>query len=911
MVSNSEHEDAVAVLLDLQRRTRGGVELQQVFDAVVAAVTESLGFGAAVLSVREDLGFRVVAASGPSEVGATLLGTVRSEEEWEAVLAETRPRGLLRMVYQEERTVLEQLADVWVPVLEPLDHPDAWRPLDALFAMLRDGRGQLLGVLSVDLPDDGLRPSPARCDLIELFAVHTAAALEHARLTRRLTSREAAFRSVVRDTPVGMALFDENARFCEVNTAFCDFVGLRQAQLLGRRVAPLIHPADATLNAVLSARVRSGERVDRVELRHVRSDGATVWGRVSLARLTEPDGSHRVLAHVEDVTERRAAEEALRFRAEHDELTGLPRRAVLLRGLAAALEGEGSVAVLFADVDHFKLVNDSLGHAAGDQLLVHVARQLVATAGEGHLVGRLSGDEFVLVLRGLSGAYDAIGVADRLRSAVEAPVVVQGRTLTPSVSIGIAVGTSGTDPSTLLANADAALYRAKERGRGRWAVYDDQLRAEAVAQLTLRSELSGALARGEFRLHYQPIVALASGAVLGYEALLRWLHPQRGMLAPTDFLAALEDSDAEDGVAQWVLDRACADAAGWAPIDGVLPFVSLNVPATQLSRPDLGRLITAALRRHRLDPDRLWIEVTEDRLVADDRQVRDLQRLRAEGVHVGIDDFGTGYAGLAYLQRLPADIVKIDKVFVQRITDDLVTATIVRSVVELSRLLGLTVVGEGIETQAQAAALAELGVHLGQGFLFGRPRALPLSLDSVPHPRPTVEAQPLDAPGLAALRTALGAVDDGEGVGRVFVEAAGRLTGAHAGSLVLAADGVATTVFALGYPATLVERFRTFGLTDDLPLATAITTARPVYAEHVETQEPLHPALPRSTRTVATLAALPLVVGGVVLGAVGVSWDAPVCLTDSAREALEALAVAAAERLGACSPRESAYSMRR
>lgn len=744
MVSRSEHEDAVAVLLDLQRRTRGGVELQQVFDAVVQAVTESLGFGAAVLSVREVDGFRVVAASGPPDVEATLLGTLRTEEEWDAVLAQTRPRGLLRMVHEEERTVLDELADVWVPVFEPLDHPDAWRPLDALFALLRDSRGRLLGVLSVDLPADGLRPTSARCDLIELFAVHTAAAVEHARLTHRLTSREAAFRSVVRDTPVGMALFDDDARFCEVNAAFCDFVGLRPAQLLGRRIAPLIHPADAARNAVLSARVRAGERADRVELRHVRSDGATVWGRVSLARLTEPDGTHRVLAHVEDVTERRAAEEALRFRAEHDELTGLPGRAVLLRGLVAALEGAGTVAVLFADVDHFKLVNDSLGHAAGDQLLVHVARQLVETAGDQHLVGRLSGDEFVLVLQGLSGICDAIGIADRLRSAVKAPVVVHGRTLTPSVSIGIAVGLPGSEASTLLAHADAALYRAKERGRGGWAVYDDQLRAEASAQLALRSELSGALARQEFRLHYQPIVALGTGEVLGHEALLRWEHPHRGVLSPAAFLAALEDSDAEDGVAHWVLERACADAAGWHAVGGVHPFVSLNVPASQLSRPDFGHLITSALRRHGLDPQRLWIEITEDRLVADDHQVRGLQLLRAEGVHVGIDDFGTGYAGLAYLQRLPADVVKIDKVFVQSITDDLVTATIVRSVVELSRVLGLTVVGEGIETAEQARALADLGVHLGQGFLFGRARSLSAAPDAVPQPRSEVAAGALD-----------------------------------------------------------------------------------------------------------------------------------------------------------------------
>jgi diguanylate cyclase (GGDEF)-like protein len=435
-----------------------------------------------------------------------------------------------------------------------------------------------------------------------------------------------------------------------------------------------------------------------------------------------------VLAQVEDVTDERAAEEALRHQALHDALTGLPNRTLvhdrIQRALSAARRDGTNVAVVFCDVDHFKLINDTHGHQAGDRLLRHVGAALAANLRPGDTAARLGGDEFVLVLCGARDVEHAARIADRLRLAVRRQVDLTSVPTAPALSMGVTLATDESDPESLLAEADAALYRAKALGRDRCEIYDVELRRSAAHQLLLLGELERAVTDREFAVHYQPIVRLDSGDVVGYEALLRWVHPERGLVAPADFLSLLVDSVWDDAVADYVLERACIDLNRLSAIGDRSTFVSINVSVRQLGRADLAGRVSTALAAVGLSPDRLWVEVTEQHAV-DRHHLATLERLRDIGVRIAIDDFGTGYAGLTYLQRLPADIVKIDRSFVRRITDDGASRSITGAIADLSELLGLTVVAEGVETRAQAAILRELGVTLGQGYFHGAPEPLP------------------------------------------------------------------------------------------------------------------------------------------------------------------------------------------
>jgi diguanylate cyclase (GGDEF)-like protein len=546
------------------------------------------------------------------------------------------------------------------------------------------------------------------------------------------------------------------------------------------------------------------------------------------------------------------------------------------------------VAVLFLDVDHFKLVNDSLGHAVGDELLVGLAALLQHHLREMDTAGRLGGDEFVLVLEELSGPAEAIAVAERLLAAVREPLVLGGENLRASLSIGISLAGPTSTSQDLLTEADTALYRAKAAGRGRWEVFDAAMREEALALLALRSELSGAADRDEFRLHYQPIVDLGSGEPIGFEALLRWEHPTRGLLAPGVFLDVLEDSDADSPVAEWVLERACSDAAAWS---GEL-FVSVNVSPRQLSRPELAIRVSDVLARTGLPPSRLWVEITEDRPLDTRQDVADVQRLRDLGVHVALDDFGTGYAGLTYLQRLPADTVKVDMVFVQRVVDDAVSRGIVTAVVGLANALGLRVVAEGVETEEQAAALREIGVTCAQGYLWGRPAPLPGRAEHL-EVRPPSLAD--DLPGeLRRLQAALAASTTVAQVATVSVQAARRSVGADAGAYaVVGPDGAGRLVHAEGYTDEVVRKFRVMPLEGDLPTVVALRERRPVYLQqHALAEHPIR-LLRAASETLVAVASLPVGVSD----ALSVSWTGAVDVTPVVRGHLEAMAVLITARL--------------
>ncbi|HEY8216723.1 MAG TPA: EAL domain-containing protein [Acidimicrobiia bacterium] len=427
--------------------------------------------------------------------------------------------------------------------------------------------------------------------------------------------------------------------------------------------------------------------------------------------------------------ERTQFEDQLAHQAHHDPLTRLPNRTLfgelLEHSLRRAQRSGSAVAVLFMDLDRFKVVNDSLGHDAGDELLQALAARLEGVLRPGDVVARFGGDEFTVLCEDLEpGVADrqAIGVAERIIDAARAPFRIGNEEQFVSASVGIAISMSGTDrPEALLRDADAAMYRAKERGKDRCEVFDEQMRERARERHETENALHRAVARGEFRVFYQPIISLADGTCVGVEALARWQHPERGLLSPIDFLGAAEETGLVVPIGAWVLEEACRRAVEWrAALGSEQHFrLSVNLSGRQLVHVELADLVAGVLARVGLRPDALCVEITETVLMEDiGAGVAAVKALKALGVRVSIDDFGTGYSALGYLRQFPVDDVKIDRTFVERLGTEPEDAAIVAAVVSLGHALGVTVTGEGVETEAQLAILRDLGVDAAQGYLF-------------------------------------------------------------------------------------------------------------------------------------------------------------------------------------------------
>jgi Amt family ammonium transporter len=397
----------------------------------------------------------------------------------------------------------------------------------------------------------------------------------------------------------------------------------------------------------------------------------------------------------------------------------------LEHALRRSRRGGRPVTVIFIDLDEFKNVNDSLGHAAGDQILVELSRRLLGCVRAGDTAARLGGDEFAVVVEECGGLEEVWRIAERLLYAARLPFMVAGREIVLSASIGIASSDAGGETGgDLLRNADVAMYRAKREGKGQVVLFEASMHAAVRERLDLQADLRGAVERGEFALVYQPIVALASGRIVGAEALLRWDHPVRGRLRPAEFMVAAESAEALPAIERWVIEEACRCAGKWPVIDdiGQLPLLTVNATARLLASPDLVQTVERAVVASGLPPGRLVLELTEGAAV-DDAQTtfRAMRRLRAAGVKVAIDDFGTGYSSLSYLRDMPVDILKLDKLFVDGLADEPNAHLLTRGILDLARTLGKLVVAEGIEMREQAARLREYGCTLGQGFFFSRP----------------------------------------------------------------------------------------------------------------------------------------------------------------------------------------------
>ena len=443
----------------------------------------------------------------------------------------------------------------------------------------------------------------------------------------------------------------------------------------------------------------------------------------------DDDGNLALVSGIaRDMSERSEFEAKLEHQATHDPLTGLPNRTLLLDRLGVAVgraERSGRpVAVLFIDLDHFKVVNDSLGHTYGDRLLITIADRLAEVLRPGDTVARFGGDEFVLLCEDLADGDEASAIAERVAAAVSAPVTVDDIEVFVSASIGIAIGRGiRTDPEDLLRDADSAMYQAKDRGRSRAEVFDSQMRTRAIDRLELETSLRRAIERHELRVAYQPQFSLDTGRPVGFEALLRWEHPERGLLLPADFLPIAEEARLILPIGIWTARQACRVLGKAQSLPGHRGLsVAVNLSARQLADPHLPDHIAAILDETAVEPDSVQFEITESVLMEDvEDSQRELQRLRALGVHIAVDDFGTGYSSFAYLRRFPVDVLKVDRSFVDGLGTEAEDSAIVAAVVNLAHTLGMRAVAEGVETVEQLAELRRLGCDQAQGYLLGRP----------------------------------------------------------------------------------------------------------------------------------------------------------------------------------------------
>jgi diguanylate cyclase (GGDEF)-like protein len=426
--------------------------------------------------------------------------------------------------------------------------------------------------------------------------------------------------------------------------------------------------------------------------------------------------------------ERRRTEERTQHEALHDGLTGLPNRSLfrdrLQHALSVAARRQTAIAVLFLDLDQFKLVNDSLGHAAGDELLAAVAPQIEQALRPGDTVARFGGDEFAVLVEDVGDERGATRIAERIAEALARPFILREREHFVSASIGISIGTGTEDPEALIRDADSALYRAKERGRGGYEIFDEVMRSRVIEHMQTENDLRRALQRDEFVLHYQPTVRLADGSIASMEALLRWDHPERGLIGPLAFIPVAEESRLIVPIGRWVIEQACRQAAAWQRLrpDAAPVGVAVNLSARQLADPELTQQVEASIEANGLDPSTLWLELTESTVLDDTTYVEaTLGSLNRLGVRLVLDDFGVGFSSLGYLKRLPLSMVKLDRSFVENVAESPHDAAIVRAVSEMAETIGLAVVAEGVETEEQVRLARELGCGYAQGFHFSEP----------------------------------------------------------------------------------------------------------------------------------------------------------------------------------------------
>lgn len=550
-----------------------------------------------------------------------------------------------------------------------------------------------------------------------------------------LAHSERRFRALVHKASEVVLVTDADRRITYVTDAALGLVGHSPDALVGQPIEALL-PADERPRAVqmFSRSLSNDDGAGPTEWTLVKADGTTAFVEVSSTNLLEDPDVGGVVLTVRDVTRRRKMEARLRHQALHDALTGLPNRTLFEDRVTQALHRANRqarlVTVMYLDVDGFKAINDSMGHGSGDELLQTLAGRIDECLRGADAAARLGGDEFACLLEGLEDRDDAIAIARRLAGQLARPVTIQGRSIAVRASIGIAYGAgSAISAEQLIRNADLAMYKAKGGGRGEIAVFDDDLLLAARRQLDLREDLRSALERGQMTLAYQPLVTLGAHRLVGAEALLRWHHPDSGLIPPDQFIPVAEDSGLIVPLGRWVLDRSLSDLAAWSPLAPDMTL-NVNVAPRELAEPDYVDALRQTLARHGVKPGRLTLELTESEFLDTEETAEQLAALAELGVMLAIDDFGTGQSSLARLQRLPVRQVKLDRSFLAMVDEDSQNATLVRSMLELGQALGLQMVAEGIERTSQLQIVRDVTRPrdaagpdpLGQGYYFARPQ---------------------------------------------------------------------------------------------------------------------------------------------------------------------------------------------
>ncbi|MFE4603962.1 putative bifunctional diguanylate cyclase/phosphodiesterase [Kitasatospora indigofera] len=570
--------------------------------------------------------------------------------------------------------------------------------------------------------------------LREQEAIRTAADSARKEAEKALRASEARFRALFESAAIGIGIGDTEGNILAVNKALQEIFGAGPEDLQGHKVNELVHPEDTPGVWEAYEDLVSGKREYlQFDKPYYRRDGEVVWTQLTVSLIRDDDGAPQYqVAMLEDITDRYRLQERLRHQATHDSLTGLPNRAAFFERLEKIFEEPEPGArfgLCYVDLDGFKVVNDSLGHETGDQLLTAVADRLKAALTPlGHLVARLGGDEFVVLLENCRGEQEAVAAAKTVLNALDGPVHIGDHRLAVGASVGVLERrVATTTPGAAVRAADLTLYRAKEAGRGRWTLFDPKETARAVSRYAVSVRMPAALDRGEFFIDYQPLHALADGSLAAVEALVRWRHPQLGVLGPDEFVATAEETGLIMPLGRWVLEQACGQAADWERRFGAAaPQMNVNLAVRQARNAGLVGDVGRILQTTGLSPGRLQLEITESTVVGpEDEALKTLHKLVDMGVSLAIDDFGTGWSNLAYLRDLPVSGLKIAGSFVGDLHDprkDEPTGwRIVSGLVSLAHTLGLTVTAEGVETRGDADRLRAIGCDWAQGWHFGRP----------------------------------------------------------------------------------------------------------------------------------------------------------------------------------------------
>ena len=535
-----------------------------------------------------------------------------------------------------------------------------------------------------------------------------------------LRESEHRYRLLFEQNPAGVCLTDLGGRILDCNSTFASMMRSNRSAMIGVDMTNLhVRPFQ---REELTKLLRDAQTLPSVELELQRMDGSPLCVLQNLTLVGE-----RIHSTVVDISDRKRAEEQIEFHAYHDVLTQLPNRRLftdrLMQNLTRARRFGNPVAVMFVDLDHFKGINDTMGHASGDELLLAMADRLRSCVREYDTVARVGGDEFTIALSELRQPEDALTVAQKIIDTVQAPLLISGVSVEISASIGIALfPADGNDPETLLRNADGAMYRAKDAGRGTYQLCTEDMKRRAAERIALESRLKRAIAENELVLHYQPQIDLATGAIIGVEALVRWNDPERGLIQPSAFIPLAEESRLILPLGEWVLRTACAQMAAWRLRGLVLPRVAVNLSARQFQQKDLANRVREILNESGLDPNALELEITETAAMKNaEASVEVMRSLRSLGVNITIDDFGTGYSSLHYLKQFPITCVKVDGVFVRDLSTSEEDAAIVSAVIAIARSLKLRVIAEGVETIEQLNYLRQRECDAAQGYYFSHP----------------------------------------------------------------------------------------------------------------------------------------------------------------------------------------------